>query len=273
MTSPTSEPIAERATDALGGVTIERSGPVLLIGLDRPAKRNALSPKILADLAAAYALYEADDELRCAVVFGHGQMFCGGADLILLHEALASGELDMSDRYDPFQMMGKKLTKPVVAAIHGACVAGGMEIALAADVIFAAEGTVMGQPETARGLFAFGGGSVRLVQRVGWGNAQRYLLTGEMLDAAEAYRIGLVQEVVAPESLGQRALEYALSVAKAAPLGVRDNLVVGHLALTEGEDRAFEETARRRAAIIQTADAKEGVVSFLERREGNYVGA
>jgi enoyl-CoA hydratase len=273
MTNTTSEPVAESTADALGGVTVERSGPVLLIGLDRPAKRNALSPKILADLAAAYALYEADDELRCAVVFGHGQMFCGGADLILLHEALATTEMDFSDRYDPFQTMGKKLTKPLVAAIHGACVAGGMEIALAADVIFAAEGTVLGQPETARGLFAFGGGSVRLVQRVGWGNAQRYLLTGEMLDASEAYRIGLVQEIVAPESLGERALQYAMNVAKAAPLGVRDNLFVGHLALTEGEARALEETARRRDAIIHTADAKEGVVSFVERRDGKYVGA
>jgi len=273
MTNTTSGTTVQSTTDALGGVTIEKQGPVLLIGLDRPAKRNALSPKILTDLAEAYAQYEADDELRCAVVFGHGQMFCGGADLILLHEALASGEMDMSDRYDPFQTMGKKLTKPVVAAIHGACVAGGMEIALAADVIFAAEGTVLGQPETARGLFAFGGGSVRLVQRVGWGNAQRYLLNGDTLDAAEAHRIGLVQEVVAPESLGARALEFASSVAKAAPLGVRDNLAVGHLVLTEGEDRALEETARRRDAIIHTADAKEGVVSFLERREGRYVGA
>ena len=259
--------------DALGGVTVERSGHVLLIGLDRPAKRNALTPKLLDDLSAAYAEYEADDDLRCAVVFGHGSMFCGGADLVLLHEALASGAMNYSDRYDPFQMTGNKLTKPLVAAIHGTCVAGGLEIALAADVIFAAEGTMIGQVETARGLFAFGGGSVRWVQRCGWGNAQRYLLTGELLDVAEAHRIGLIQELVAPDALGDTALAFATKVAKAAPIGVRDNLAVGRISLSEGETSAFAETELRRSAIIHTADAKEGVVSFIERRDGKYIGA
>jgi enoyl-CoA hydratase/carnithine racemase len=264
---------AETTTEDLGGVTLEVRGAVLLIGLDRPAKRNALSPQMLDELAVAYARYEADDALRCAVLFGHGKAFSAGADLIHLKRAIEDGELVYGDgQFDPFSMTGERLSKPVVAGVHGMCFAGGMEVALAADIIIAAEDTMLGQPEVRRGLFAFGGGAVRWAQRVGWGNAQRHLLTGDSISAEEALRIGLVQEVVPGDRLRDRAFEIAEQIAGNAPIGVRDTLAVGRIALSEGADAAFAELARRRESIVRTGDAAEGVASFLEKRDGHYQG-
>ena len=256
-----------------GGVTIERREGVLLIGLDRPAKRNALTPIMSREISLAYEEYEQDPGLRCAVLFGHGQAFCAGADVTTLGDTLDENSPDPADQIDPFQVSGRRLSKPLVSAVHGICFAGGLELALAGDIIVAAEGTKFGQPETVRGLFAFAGGAVRWVERVGWGNAQRYLLTGEPLLADEALRIGLVQEVVPAESLTDRALSLAASIAAAAPIGVRDTLAVGRISINEGSERAFEEMLRRRPQILRSADAAEGLTSFLERRGGRYTGA
>ncbi|MGQ0846824.1 MAG: crotonase/enoyl-CoA hydratase family protein [Sporichthyaceae bacterium] len=264
-------PTQDRVGD-LGGVTIEARGGVCLIGLDRPSKRNALNPEVMRELTEAYEHFEANPELRCAVLFGHGQAFCGGGDLLRLKDAFERGELDFSHTYDPFQMTGKTRTKPVVAAVHGICFAGGLELALATDIVLAAEGTMLGQPEAARGLFAFGGGSVRLPQIMGWGNAQRFLLTGDPMTAEEALRYGVVQEVVSADELTSRAFALAEKVAASAPIGVLDTLATGRLGLTHGQAAAFEETARRRDLILRTRDAEEGLRSFLERRPGRYLG-
>jgi enoyl-CoA hydratase len=273
MATTKNTPGAHPTGDDLGGLTVEKRGSVMLIGLDRPAKRNALTPKMFDDLAEVYAQYDADDDMRCALLFGHGQVFSAGADLTYLKDAVTRGDFSYGEgRYDPFQLAGATLSKPVIAAVHGMCFAGGMEVALAGDVIIAAEGTMLGQPETKRGLFAFGGGVVRWPQRVGWGNAQRYLLTGDLLDAEEALRIGLVQEIVPADQLADRAMQLAQSIAAAAPRGVRDTLAVGRRAFFEGPGKAFEELAERRAAIVETADCDEGVLSFIERRDGNYTG-
>lgn len=272
MSTTTSQNEAAEGQD-LGGVTTEVRDRVLLIGLDRASKRNALTPKMFDDLSAAYARYESDDALRCAVLFGHGASYCAGADLVHLKGIVEQTNLlYREDEIDPFGMTGRRLSKPVVAAVHGLCFAGGMELALNADIIVAAERTLLGQLEVKRGLFAFGGGAVRWAERVGWGNAQRYLLTGETLEAAEAHRIGLVQEVVPDEQAFDRALAIAGQIAAAAPIGVRDSLAVARLALHQGPDAGFTELARRRAAIVQTEDAAEGVVSFLEKRDGDYAG-
>jgi enoyl-CoA hydratase/carnithine racemase len=152
------------------------------------------------------------------------------------------------------------------------CFAGGMELALAGDIIIAAEGTYFGQPEVARGLFAFGGGAARWSDRLGWGNAMRYLLTGDALDATEAHRLGLVQEVVPGDQLKARAVELATMIANAAPLGVRDTLTVGRLVHDKGLQSALDAIAPLRTEILGTEDAAEGLASFKERRAGNYVG-
>lgn len=262
----------ERAED-LGRVTVERQGQVLLIGIDRESKRNALSPEVLRGLGQAYGQYEADDELRCAVVFGHGSVFSAGADLTRMRRTREQSTADDPASLDPFQLRGPLRTKPMIAAVHGVCFGAGLEIALAADIIIAAEGARLGQPEVSRGLFAFAGGAVRLPQRIGWGNAQRWLLTGEPLSAEEAYRIGLAQELVSPDSLLDRAVELAQAIAASAPIGVRDTLAVGRIGQEEGSAAAFARMLELRAEIFTTADVKEGMAAFVERRPAQYVGA
>ena len=121
--SATQEKVID-ATDQ-GGVTIEFRDRVMLIGLDRASKRNALTPKIMRELSEAYAAFDQDDELRCALLFGHGAMYCAGFDLTLLQQAVAEGMEYGDDEYDPFGLTGRRLSKPLVVAVHGACFAGG----------------------------------------------------------------------------------------------------------------------------------------------------
>lgn len=258
---------------ATGGVVTEVQGHVLLIGLDRTSKRNALTPEMFAELSAIYARYDQDDDLRCAVLYGEGAVYCAGADLTRLSELVEGDGMSYGpDEYDPFGTEGARLSKPLITAVHGMCFAGGMELALAGDMIIAAEGTFFGQPEVARGLFAFGGGAARWSDRIGWGNAMRYLLTGDALDATEAHRLGLVQEVVPVDQLKDRAIELATMVAAAAPLGIRDTLTVARLVHDQGLQPALDAIAPLRAQILGTEDAAEGLASFKERRAGSYVG-
>jgi len=256
-----------------GGVVTEVQGQVLLIGLNRTDKRNALTPEMFAELSAIYARYDADENLRCAVLYGEGAVYCAGADLTRLQALAADGGFGYGpEDYDPFGTEGARLSKPLITAVHGMCFAGGLELALAGDMIIAAEGTYFGQPEVARGLFAFGGGAARWSDRVGWGNAMRYLLTGDILDAQEALRIGLVQEVVPADQLKDRAAALATAVAAAAPIGVRHTLSVARRVHDEGLQPALDMIAPLRTQILGTEDAAEGLRSFKERRAGNYVG-
>lgn len=258
---------------ATGGVITKVEGRVLLIGLNRPDKRNALTPEMFAELSAIYSRYDKDENLRCAVLYGEGAVYCAGADLTRL-QAMADGDgLNYGpDEYDPFGTQGARLSKPLITAVHGMCFAGGLELALCGDMILAAEGTFFGQPEVARGLFAFGGGAARWSDRIGWGNAMRFLLTGDMLDAQEALRVGLIQEVVPAEQLKERAVELATAVANAAPIGVRHTLAVARRVHDEGLQSAFDIMGPLRTQILGTQDAAEGLASFKEKRAGNYTG-
>jgi enoyl-CoA hydratase len=272
MSGSTAE-VQAKPSQETGGVVTEVQGHVLLIGLNRPAKRNALTPEMFAELSAIYSRYDKDENLRCAVLYGEGAVYCAGADLTRLQELAVDGEMVYGpDEYDPFGTEGARLSKPLITVVHGMCFAGGLEIALAGDIIIAAEGTYFGQPEVTRGLFAFGGGAARWSDRLGWGNAMRYLLTGDALDAQEALRIGLIQEVVPAERLKERAVELATAIANAAPIGVRHTLTVARLVHNEGLQAALDAIAPLRTEILGTKDAVEGLVSFQEKRAGNYVG-
>jgi enoyl-CoA hydratase/carnithine racemase len=268
--STTQEKVID-ATDQ-GGVTIEVRDRVMLIGLDRSSKRNALTPQIMRELSRAYAAFDHDDELRCALLFGHGAVYCAGFDLTLLKQAVTEGMEYSDDEYDPFGLTGRRLSKPLVVAVHGACFAGGLELALNGDVIVAAHGALFGQPEVVRGVFAFGGGTIRWLQRTSWGNAQVHLLTGDTLTAEEAYGIGLVQEIAAPSDVMNRSFAIASAIADAAPVGVRHSLPVSRAAIDEGPRAAAEKMAKLQAEIVHTDDAGAGVRSFLEKRKATYVG-
>jgi len=254
-------------------VTVERRGHVLLMGLNRPAKRNAFNLAMIDQLAAAYYELEADEDLRCGVLFGHGDHFTGGLDLAEVGPAIGEGGLDFGpDRRDPWRKHGT-WTTPVVAAVQGWVMTLAIELLLAADIRVAAADSRFAQLEIRRGIYAFGGATIRLPRDAGWGNAMRWLLTGEEYDAAEAHRIGLVQEVVEPGRQLDRAFELADSIAtRSAPLGVKATLASAHRAREEGEAAAFARLEPDMAALFESEDGREGLLSFIERRDARFVG-
>lgn len=262
-------PQAERPT-----VTIERRGHLLLMGLNRPEKRNAFTKDMLRELAAAYGLLESDDELWCGVLFAHGDHFTGGLDMMDVGTALASGESGIPEGgRDPWRLDGP-WTKPVVAAAQGWVMTLAIELLLAADIRVASADARFAQYEIRRGIYPFGGATFRFPQQAGWGNAMRWILTGEEFDAHEAHRIGLVQEVVAS---GAAALERAIDIAttiteKSAPLGVRTALKSAHLAHEYGDGAAIELLRPDIARLFASEDGAEGLNSFIERREAVFTG-
>jgi enoyl-CoA hydratase/carnithine racemase len=257
--------------DQEGRVTTERQGHVLLIGLDRVAKRNAFDRALLGALGLAYAELELHDELRCGVLFAHGDHFTGGLELTQFASSL--GQFDYPEgAIDPLGMSGPRLSKPLICAVQGICLTIGIELLLASDIRIAASNARFAQIEIKRGLFPFGGATIRFPREAGWGNAMRYLLTGDEFDAAEALRIGLVQEVVEPGQQLARAIEMAHVVSAQAPLGVRITLKSARLAMSDGEEAAAGQFLPDLQAVLQSEDIQEGVQSFIERRPANFTG-
>lgn len=255
-------------------VTVERQGHVLLIGLDRPHKRNAFDLAMLGELSAAYGLLERDDDLRCGVLFAHGDHFTGGLDMVDVGPAVLAGESPYpADGADPWRLTGT-WTTPVVAAAQGWVMTLGIELLLAADIRIAARDTRFAQYEIRRGIYPFGGATIRLPREAGWGNAMRWLLTGDEYDATEAHRIGLVQELADDGAAAlARATEIAHTIAgRSAPLGVRTVLESAHRARDEGDAAAAARLGPDVARLFASADGREGVASFVERRDAHFTG-
>jgi enoyl-CoA hydratase len=255
------------------GITTQRRGHILLIGLNRPAKRNAFTPEMLGALGQAYAALDRDADLRCGVLFAHGDHFTGGIDLARFAPLMGQGGLRPPDgALDPLGIQGPRLSKPMIVAVQGICLTIGIELMLAADIRVAASDTRFAQIEIKRGIYPAGGATVRFTREVGWGNAMRYLLTGDEFDAAEALRMGLVQEVVPAGQQLERAIALAETVAAQAPLGVRATLASARLAISDGEQAALARLAPDLVPILASDDAREGVQSFIERRAAKFTG-
>jgi enoyl-CoA hydratase/carnithine racemase len=252
-------------------ISTEKRGHLLLIGFDRPKKMNAFDVEMLNQLGDAYARLDADPEIRCGVVFAHGDHFTAGLDLANVAPHAAKGEFFFGQgEIDPLGVHGKFRSKPTVVAVHGRCLTLGIELCLAQDVVVAASNARFAQIEIKRGIFPFGGATFRLVQTAGWQNAMRWLLTGDEFDAAEAHRIGLVQEVVEPGKQLERAIAIAETIAAQAPLGVMATIASARRAMYEAEAaRALLPETQR---LMATDDAREGLMSFIERRAGKFTG-
>ncbi len=257
-------------------ITVERDGHVLLIGVDRPDKRNAFDLSTIEQLGAAYDRLGAEPELRAGVLFGHGDHFSAGLDLAEVGPAVAErgpSALAGPGRYDPFGVWGEHVTKPIVMAVQGIAFTLSIEIALASDIVIAADDVRFRQLEIARGIMPFGGATFRAPAQLGWGNAMRFLLTAEEFGAEEAMRIGLVQEVVPAGRQLERATQIARVIAAQAPLGVQATLANARVARAAAEHAAVEHLRETVPRVLRSEDAAEGVRSFLERREGNFSGA
>jgi len=255
-------------------IEVERRDHLLLMGVRRPQKMNALSRDMFHALARAFHRLEHDPELWVGVIWAEGPHFTSGVDLNDWAEAFAAGSpFPVGEgEIDPFSMTGPRLSKPLVIAVQGRCYTWGWELLLNTELRVAATDTRFAMLEVRRGFYACGGATLRLPKEIGWANAQRYLLTGDELGAEDAYRLGLVQQLCAPGEQMEAALALAARVAKAAPLGVQGSLRSSRICMLEGEAAAIEPTFRGMADVMRSEDAAEGVRSFVERREAMFRG-
>ena len=256
-----------------GRIVTERRDHLLLIGIDRPAKLNSFTPEMFRALSDAYAVLDHEPELRCGVVHALGKHFTSGLDLPKFTPLFERGERVIpKGAIDPFRLNPPFCRKPVVFAVKGWCLTLGIELMLAADIVVAASDTRFGQIEIKRGIMPTGGALIRMVERAGWGNAMRYLLTGDEFDAHTAQRLGFVQEVTLPGEELDRALVTATRIAEQAPLAVVATRLNALKAVEEGPLAAMSEFVEVQQRLANTEDAGEGVRSFVEKRAARFTG-
>jgi enoyl-CoA hydratase len=251
-------------------ISIEKQDHVLLIGFDRADKMNAADEELLSELAMAYGELDRDPQLRVGVVFAHGDNFTAGLDLNDLGPKLATGNLQLVPEggLDPWGVTTRQVAKPVVMAIQGNCFTLGVELALASDIVVAADNSKFAQLEVARGIMPFGGATLRFGRVAGHANAMRYLLTADSFDAQEAYRLGLVTEVVAVGQQLERAVALAQRIAAQAPLAVQATLASAR-ANPEAEAANL---MPRLAGLLRTKDVLRGLEAFQTRQPAKFEG-
>jgi enoyl-CoA hydratase/carnithine racemase len=249
-------------------------GHVLVIRINRPEKYNALNLVMYHELAQAYARLDDDPELRVAVLCAEGRHFTAGIELNEWAPLFLNGQgfQVAEDEIDPMGVTGPQHRKPVVIAVQGYCFTWGVEILLNTEIRVAARDTQFQMLEVQRGLYPCGGATLRLPREVGWGNAQRVLLTGERWSAETALRWGMVQEVVETGEQFARAMELARAVADAAPLGVQGCLKATRYALEHSREVAVAQMMRDLRPVMASEDSAEGVRSFIERRKAVFKG-
>lgn len=250
-------------------ILVEPDGAVLRITLNRPARRNAVDLPMAEALAAALERLDAERALAVGVIEGAGAGFCSGLDLTAYEE---SGDLPAVPGRGFAGIAERSSRKPLLAAVEGFAIAGGLEIAFACDLIVAANDAIFALPEVRRGLIASGGGLLGLTRRTSLGAALELALTGQPIGAVRAHRLGLVDRLTAPGEAGAEAAALAAAIAPGAPLALAATKEI----LRQGwgrEDEAFRELQRRpAAAVLASEDAAEGINAFGERRAPSWRG-
>jgi enoyl-CoA hydratase len=274
MTSTTTP--AARSDDAeQPHCLVQRHGHVLVVTMNRPEARNALSGPMMSIMRDAWDEVDRDPEIRVCILTGAGGAFCAGADL----KAMSSnhpGDSFSSGGFDPSVieplLKGRRLTKPLVAAVEGPAIAGGTEILQATDIRVAAENARFGVSEPRWGLFPLGGSAVRLPRQIPYTVAAELLLTGRHITAAQAKEIGLVGHIVPEGQALTKAMELAEMIAANGPLAVQ--AILRTMRETEGmpENDAFTVDARLGMAVFASEDAKEGPRAFAEKRRPTFHG-
>jgi enoyl-CoA hydratase/carnithine racemase len=259
-----------------GTITSVRRGALLLIGINRPAKRNGFTPRMFRELAEAYTLLDDDPELRVGVLHAHGDHFTAGLDLPAIAPFMQRGErLVPTGLVEPLNLGSpgyRRRSRPVVAAVQGITYTLGIELMLAADIVVAADDCRFSQLEVKRGIMASGGATLRMAERAGLGNALLHLLTGDEFGAAEALRLNFVQKVVPAGTQLEEAVRIAEAVAAQAPLAVVATRLNALKAVEQGPLEAMQDFVGTQQKLAASEDFQEGVRSFVERRAGRFTG-
>ncbi|HEX4464420.1 MAG TPA: enoyl-CoA hydratase-related protein [Solirubrobacterales bacterium] len=251
-------------------VQLSVDGNVVLLRLNRPEARNALSPELMEELAGELERLDPDPEIRCVVIAGSDKVFAAGADIKAMSERTFAEALR-----HPAQSFWRRLAAiktPMIAAVSGYALGGGCELALACDMIVAAEGASFGQPEINLGIIPGGGGTQRLARVLGKQRAMELVLTGERFDATAALELGLVNRVVEGDGWLDEAMALAATVAERPPIAAR----LAKQAVIAAEETALsaglENERRLYELAMATEDRVEGMTAFLEKREPKFEG-
>jgi enoyl-CoA hydratase len=258
---------------------VERDGPVMIVTMNRPERRNALSPAMMTAMAETWDEVNADPGIRVAILTGAGGAFCAGADLQGMTQShpgdafeRAEGTSDLSGGVIKALLKGFLLDKPLIAAVEGAAVAGGTEILQGTDIRIAGESARFGVSEVRWGLYPLGGSVVRLRRQIPYAVAADMLLTGRHVRAREAKELGLIGEVVPDGTALDRAREVAAAVAANGPIAVQ--AVLRALRATDclPESEAMRIDSEIGMEVFKSDDAKEGPVAFMEKRTPHFQG-
>ncbi|CAM5788968.1 enoyl-CoA hydratase-related protein [Ottowia pentelensis] len=246
-------------------VHIDQQGPVAVLTLDRPEKRNAFDGALTAALDAALNAFEDEPALRVAVLTGGTQFFSAGTDVVAW-----AGE--PTPRGGPYGIAGRRLQKPVIAAVEGIAAGGGFEIALSTSLIVASRTASFSLPEVGLGLIAECGGLFRGPRALPLNIARELLLTGAPLGAERAHALGLVNRLTEPGRALPEALALARQIAERAPLAVRETLAALEQLYADNDERGWALTQAAKIVVRESADAREGVAAFKERRAPRWQG-
>lgn len=266
----TNVPLGPAAT-----ISVERRDDIALVGLNRPFIQNRLDPPTRVRLAEVFYEYEHDSSLRAAVLFGHGENFSRGIDVDASQAALIAGRrtLTGTNVIDALGNAPPHRTKPLVVVVHGDTWNLGHELYLAGDIRIAAANTRFGQDENTHGRFPGGGATVRFVRDAGWGNAMRYMLTGDHWSAEESYRMGITQQIApTPLEALEAGIAMARKIAACAPLSIRATLASAHHVIDPEEADALSKLGAQYTALYRTEDFLEGRRAEAEGRPPKYQG-
>lgn len=251
-------------------ILTETRGPILIVTLNRPEARNAFNAPMAAEMEAIVDRYEADAGLRVAILRAEGGTFCSGQDL----KEAAQGGRAVAPKRGGFGIMRKPPAKPLIAAVDGQALAGGMELTLCCDLVVASTTSVFGLAEAKRGLVAVGGGCFRLPKRLPWAIAMELILAAEPKSAQEMKHFGLVNSVVEPGAVLEEALRFAALIARNAPLAVKASKGIAVAAMTQNwtDEAAWERQMDIVAPVMASEDLKEGLAAFAQKRDPVWKG-
>lgn len=252
----------------LVGLSIEHVQRVALIRIDRPETRNALSNELLATLARELTEIDTTDDVRAAVIAGSDKVFASGADLRDLAQ-MGMTELYFGERFRSWDTVRRTRT-PLIAAVSGFCLGGGLELAMMCDIVVASKGARFGLPETSLGLIPGAGGTQRLVRAIGKAKTMEVVLAGRLLDAAEAEAAGLVARVTDADSWLDEALRVAGEIAKRSPIAVRLAKEAVGRSFDTGLETGLDIERKAFAVAFGSEEAREGIAAFLEKREPRW---